>query len=180
MNISFPEGYNKNDTLKYSVVYSPDGSADEDFIHIAGLYQFNTFPWIGRAHRSIVVGISIVERRRDFTYPTTIEKDKSKYSTIGNSARFISFLEKELQLFIEKNYKTTTSKTIIGQSLGELLAMEILLTKPIMFNKYIIVTPSLWWDNGSLLNKSSELFLAKFKNKIDVYIAAGKRGLRQV
>ncbi|MEJ7682540.1 MAG: alpha/beta hydrolase-fold protein [Segetibacter sp.] len=82
-----------------------------------------------------------------------------------------------MQPFIEKNYKTNSSKTIIGQSLGGLLATEILLTKPSLFNKYIIVSPSLWWDNGSLLKKSSEILLANFKQKIDVYIGVGKEGL---
>ncbi len=177
LNIYLPEGYNKNDTTKYPVVYLLDGSADEDFIHIVGLYQFNTFPWIDRVPKSIVVGIASVDRRRDFTYPTTIEKDKNHYPTTGKSAKFISFLEKELQPFIEKNYKANSSKTIIGQSLGGLLAAEILLTKPSLFNKYIIVSPSLWWDNGSLLKKSSEILLPNFKQNVDVYIGVGKEGL---
>jgi predicted alpha/beta superfamily hydrolase len=177
LNIYLPEGYNKNDTTTYPVVYLLDGSADEDFIHIVGLYQFNSFPWIDRVPKSIVVGIATVDRRRDFTYPTTIEKDKIKYPTTGKSERFISFLEDELQPFIEKNYKTNTTKTIIGQSLGGLLATEILLTKASLFNKYIIVSPSLWWDNGSLLKMSSKILSADFDQKIDVYIGVGKEGL---
>ena len=177
LNIYLPEGYNKNDTIHYPVVYLLDGSADEDFIHIVGLYQFNSFPWIDRVPKSIVVGIASVDRRRDFTFPTTIANDKIKYPTTGKSARFILFLEHELQPFIEKNYKTNTSKTIIAQSLGGLLATEILLTKPALFNKYIIVSPSLWWDNASLLKKSSQVLMANFKQKIDVYIGVGKEGL---
>ena len=177
LNIYLPEGYNKNDTIKYPVVYLLDGSADEDFIHIVGLYQFNSFPWINRVPKSIVVGIATVDRRRDFTYPTTIEKDKVKYPTTGKSAKFISFLEKELQPFIEKKYKTNSTKTIIGQSLGGLLAAEILLSKPLLFNKYIIVSPSLWWDNGSLLKKTTDILLPGFTQKTDVYIGVGKEGL---
>ncbi len=37
LNIYLPEGYNKDDTAKYPVIYLLDGSADEDFIHIVGL-----------------------------------------------------------------------------------------------------------------------------------------------
>lgn len=177
LNIYLPEGYNKNDTIKYPVVYLLDGSADEDFIHIVGLYQFNSFEWIDRVPKSIIVGIATVDRRRDFTYPTTIKKDKAKYPTTGQSARFISFLERELQPFIEKNYRANSSKTIIGQSLGGLLATEILLSKPTLFNKYIIVSPSLWWDNGSLLKKPSEILSPSFNTKVDVYIGVGKEGL---
>jgi predicted alpha/beta superfamily hydrolase len=177
LNIYLPEGYDKNDTVKYPVIYLLDGSADEDFIHIVGLVQFNSFPWINRVPKSIVVGIANVDRRRDFTYPTTIEADKKKYPTTGHSDKFIAFLEKELQPYIEKKYKTNASKTIIGESLGGLLATEILLKKPTLFNKYIIISPSLWWDNGSLLNQASEMLQENFLQKTDVYIGVGKEGL---
>jgi uncharacterized protein len=177
LNIYLPEGYNKNDTTKYGVTYLLDGSADEDFIHIVGLYQFNTFEWINRVPKSIIVGIATVDRRRDFTYPTTIEKDKKNYPTTGHSDKFIAFLEHELQPFIENRYRVNSSRTLIGQSLGGLLATEILLKKPTLFSKYIIVSPSLWWDNGSLLNQGSPVLQEVFSHKTDVYIGVGKEGL---
>lgn len=124
-----------------------------------------------------MVGIANIDRRRDFTYPTTLEEDKKRYKTAGKSENFIAFLEKELQPYIESNYKTSNSKTIIGQSLGGLLATEILLKKPTLFNKYIIISPSLWWDNLSLLKQSSLLLEESFKQKTDVYIGVGKEGL---
>src|SRR4051812_18497635 len=78
LNIYLLEGYSKDDTSSYPVIYLLDGSADEDFIHVVGLVQFNNFSWINRVPKSIVVGIATVDRRRDFTYPTTIEKDRQK------------------------------------------------------------------------------------------------------
>ncbi|HEX4374342.1 MAG TPA: alpha/beta hydrolase-fold protein [Puia sp.] len=176
LNIYLPEGYNKNDTVKYPVIYLLDGSADEDFIHIAGLVQFNSFPWVNHMPKSIVVGIANVDRRRDFTYPTTVADDKKKYPTTGKSENFIAFIEKELQPFIESKYKTSASKTIIGESLGGLLAAEILLKKPELFNKYIIVSPSIWWDNGSLLNQASRVLENNFTQQTDIYIGVGKEG----
>ena len=154
-----------------------DGSADEDFIHVVGLVQFNSFEWVNRVPKSIVVGIATVDRRRDFTFPTTIEEDLKRYPTTGHSDKFISFIEKELQPFIESRYKTNTSKTIIGQSLGGLLATEILLKKPQLFNRYIIVSPSLWWNNGSLLQQNSIILSDTFKQPTNVYIGVGKEGL---
>lgn len=177
LNIYLPEGYNNNDTIKYPVVYLLDGSADEDFIHVVGLYQFNNFSWINRVPKSIVVGIATVDRRRDFTYPTTIEEEKKQFPTTGHSDKFIAFIEKELQPFIEKKFKTSSSKTIIGQSLGGLLATEILLKKPTLFNGYIIVSPSLWWDNGSLLNQASDILQRNFSQPTSIYIGVGKEGL---
>jgi len=177
INIYFPEGYKQEDATRYPVIYLLDGSADEDFIHIAGLVQFNSFEWVNHVPKSIVVGIATVDRRRDFTFPTTISKDKKAYPTSGHSDKFISFIEKELQPIIEKKYKTNNSKTIIGQSLGGLLETEILFTKPSLFNKYIIISPSLWWDNGCILNEDQLPLLNLFKQPIDIYIAVGKEGI---
>ncbi|RED26172.1 hypothetical protein BD847_0084 [Flavobacterium cutihirudinis] len=177
LNIYLPEGYKSEDATRYPVIYLLDGSADEDFIHIAGLVQFNSFEWINQVPKSIVVGIATVDRRRDFTFPTTLEEDKKRFPTTGHSDNFIAFIEKELQPFIDKKYKTTESKTIIGQSLGGLLETEILLTKPSLFNKYVIVSPSLWWNNGSILNLDSEIFKESFKEPTEIYIAVGKEGL---
>ncbi|WP_347053279.1 alpha/beta hydrolase [Flavobacterium olei] len=177
LNIYLPEGYSAEADTKYPVIYLLDGSADEDFIHITGLVQFNSFEWVNQVPKSIVVGIATVDRRRDFTFPTTIEKDKARFPTTGHSDQFIAFIEKELQPFIDKKYKTTESKTIIGQSLGGLLETEILLKKPFLFNKYVIVSPSLWWDNGSLLNLNSEILTQNLKQPTEIYIAVGKEGL---
>ncbi len=177
LNIYLPEGYNKNDTIKYPVTYLLDGGADEDFIHIVGLFQFNNFSWINRVPKSIVVGIANTDRKRDFTYPTTIEEDKKRFPTTGHSDKFIAFIEKELQPFIEKKYRTNSSKTIIGESLGGLIATEILFEKPTLFTKYIIISPSLWWDNGSLLNQTPVILQNSFSQKTEIYLGVGKEGL---
>ncbi|GAB2793984.1 alpha/beta hydrolase-fold protein [Rhabdobacter roseus] len=172
LNIYLPEGYAADDTTHYPVIYLLDGSADEDFIHVVGLVQFNTFPWIARVPKSIVVGIANVDRRRDFTYPTSVPEDKKRFPSTGQSGTFMTFLEKELQPFINKKYRTTASRLLIGQSLGGLLATEILFKKPQLFDKYVIISPSLWWDNGSLLSQVPAALPA-----VQVYIGVGKEGL---
>lgn len=177
LNIYLPEGYNTKDTLKYPVIYLLDGSADEDFIHVVGLVQYNTFPWIDRIPQSIVIGIANTDRKRDFTSPATVEILKKQMPSQGGSEKFITFLEKELQPFIEKNYKTTNSKMIIGQSLGGLLATEILFKKPQLFDKYVIISPSLWWNDGELLKMNPAVLEERFTQQKAVYIGVGKEGL---
>ena len=177
LNIYLPDGYQKDEKNIYPVIYLLDGSADEDFIHVAGLIQFNNFSWINRVPKSIIVGIANIDRKRDFTYPTRIEKDLKRYPSSGKSDQFITFIEKELQPYINQKFRTNDSKMIIGQSLGGLLATEILFKKPSLFNQYIIISPSLWWDNGSLLNATSEIFQENFLQKTAVYIGVGKEGL---
>ena len=172
LNIYLPNGYSKDSTKKYSVIYLLDGSIDEDFIHIAGLVQFGSFSWVHMIQETIVVGISNVDRKRDFTFPTSIQRDKKDFPTSGKSKNFINFIEKEVQIFVDSNYKTNNTKTIIGQSLGGLLATEILLKKPQLFDNYIIVSPSLWWDNESLLAFEPK----EYQTKKSIYIAVGKEG----
>ncbi len=174
LNIYLPEGFHADSS--YPVIYLLDGSADEDFIHVVGLVQFATFSWVNILPKSIVVGIANVDRRRDFTFPTTISKDKADFPTTGSSAKFISFIEKELQPFVEKKYKTTASKMLIGQSLGGLLATEILFKQPNLFNSYVIVSPSLWWDVESLLKVNPALLNENYKEQTRIYIAVGEEG----
>ncbi len=174
LNIYLPEGYSLDSSTKYAVIYLLDGSANEDFIHIVGIVQFLNM--IESLPKSIVVGIANIDRKRDFTFPTTIERDKKDYPTTGSSSKFMAFIEKELQPFIQKKYKTNTSKTIIGQSLGGLFASEVLIKKPYLFDNYMIVSPSLWWDNESLLAIAPGLLAKQPDKKTKVYISVGKEG----
>ena len=172
LNIYLPNGYHPDSTKRYPVIYLLDGSRDEDFIHIAGLVQFCSFSWIEIIPESIVVGIGNVDRKRDFTFPTYNEKDKADFPTTGGSEQFIRFIGQELQPLIEKKYRVNSSRTLIGQSLGGLLATEILFKKPGLFENYIIISPSLWWDDESLLRYE----VNGFTGVRSVYIGVGKEG----
>lgn len=174
LNIYLPEDYDRN--LKYPVIYLLDGSADEDFIHIVGLVQYNTFSWVDRIPKSIVVGIANTNRKLNFTSVSNRESDKKLVPNNGGSNQFIAFIEKELQPFVEKRYSTSNAKTIIGQSLGGLLATEILFTKPELFNRYIIISPSLWWRDGYLLKESPAILKQNYTEPLAIYIGVGKEG----
>ncbi|MBL7713065.1 MAG: alpha/beta hydrolase [Chitinophagaceae bacterium] len=173
LNIYLPPGYKEGDTTHYPVIYLLDGGADEDFIHIAGLVQFYTFPWVGRLPECIVVGIANEDRKRDFTFPANSAEYRKILPSGGGSAAFIAFLEQELQPFIRQRYRGRKQGMLIGQSLGGLLATEILLKHSSMFDRYVIISPSLWWNNGSLLQEK----MVKKAGKQAVYIAVGKEGL---
>ena len=172
LNIYLPSSYDADIDKHYPVIYLLDGSASEDFIHLAGLVQFGSFSWINQLPESIVVGIENVDRKRDFTYPSNNLLDHKDFPTSGGSESFVRFIGSEIQPLIEKNYRTNSKKTIIGQSLGGLLATEILFKKPNLFDNYIIISPSLWWDDESLL-KFKALTSSSPKS---IYIGVGKEG----
>ena len=172
LNIYLPLSYEAELDKTYPVIYLLDGAKDEDFIHISGIVQFGSFSWISMLPESIVVGIANTDRKRDFTYPSKNKLDQKEFPTSGKSKRFINFIENELQPFVNSEYRTTKEKTIIGQSLGGLLATEILFTSPNLFDNYIIVSPSLWWDDEKLLDRATKEYVS---NKF-IYIAGGKEG----
>ncbi|MFT6981289.1 MAG: putative alpha/beta superfamily hydrolase [Crocinitomicaceae bacterium] len=172
INVYLPASYPTDSTRKYNVIYLLDGSAEEDFIHISGLVQFGSYPWINMLPESIVIGISNVDRKHDFTFPTSIAKDKIDFPTSGGSENFMAFIEKELQPKVQEMYRTSSIKTIVGQSLGGLLATEILLKKPGLFDNYIIISPSLWWDDQSLLDFAD----VKISDEMSIFVGVGKEG----
>ena len=174
INIYLPAEFNKEEAKKYGVVYLLDGGLDEDFVHTTGLVQYANFPWIQHLPPVIVVGIVNTDRKRDMTFPTRVINEKNKFPTSGGSARFIDFLEKEVIALVKERYQISGPSYLIGQSLAGLLATEVMMTKPSLFDNYIIVSPSIWWDNGSILKREvSELS----QLKANVYLAVGKEGL---
>ena len=182
VNIYLPDDYSPDAANGYPVIYLLDGGADEDFVHIVGLVKYFTTSWVNRFSPSIVVGIENVNRRRDFTFATSnldfVTKtgfDKNSFPQHGGSPKFIAFIEKELQPFIQSHYKTNASKTIIGESLGGLLATEILLKNPSLFNTYIIISPSLWWGDESLLAETPALIKRSSRDSIKIYVGAAKK-----
>ncbi|MDQ8144026.1 alpha/beta hydrolase-fold protein [Chryseobacterium sp. CFS15] len=169
LNIYLPQNFDK--TKSYPIIYLLDGSMNEDFIHVTGLVQF--FNQMYSMPETIVVGIANIDRKKDFTFHTDLKDLQTDYPTTGHSDKFISFLEKELKPYIESQFKTA-DKYLFGQSLGGLLATEILLKKPEMFNNYFIISPSLWWDDESLLKQASQLLTKIPDTKKFIYVSVGK------
>lgn len=165
LNVYLPDDY--NDTTAYDIVYLLDGSMNEDFMHIAGLTQFVHMMY--KMPATIVVGIGNVDRQRDFTFAPQLEEFSKAVPNGGHSENFISFLEKELIPFIEQKYTCSKERYLIGQSLGGLLATEILLYHTEMFHHYFIVSPSLWWDKERLLEEG-KMHLKQKENQISVKV----------
>jgi hypothetical protein len=179
INIYLPIGYNPKDTARYPVIYIPDGGMEEDFLHLAGLVQYNAQSWVHCVTPSIVVGIENTNRQRDFTFSVKdldfLKKTGYKKEDIpqyGGSGQYISFLEKELQPFINAHFKTNQDAGIIGESLAGLLVTEIYAKHRNMFNSYIIISPSLWWGNEQLLSEIRPDNDGAAHRDINVYIGA--------
>ena len=155
-------------TSRYPVIYLLDG--DGHFSSVTGMLEQLTeingnmlFP------EMIVVGITNTDRMRDLT-PTHTQLnfagDSSQPSTSGGGEEFISFIEKELIPHIDSLYPTSPYKVFIGHSLGGLTVMNTLIRHPQIFNAYLAIDPSMWWDRRSLLKQSGSILMQNnFKGK---------------
>lgn len=175
INVWVPPGYEKSKEKKrYDVIYFLDGAVSEDYHHITGLAQF--FHMYRLMPETIWVGIANTDRKRDMTFPT---KDKELLEAIpncGGSKNFRKFITAELIPFIESKYKCNKKRTLIGQSLGGLLCTEVFLKDTKYFDNFIIVSPSLWWDNRSLTKSIIPFLKENQELKKNVFIALGTEG----
>lgn len=144
--------YNSADSLP--VMYMADGGIKEDFPHIAN--TLNKLITENKIKPLILVGIENTERRRDLTGITEIASDKEIAPKVGGAINFRNFISIELFNEINKRYKTTPVKSIIGESLSGLFVMETFFLNPEMFDNYIAFDPSLWWNNHSLVRSAKD------------------------
>lgn len=161
INVWLPPDYTNNDKT-YPVLYMPDGGIKEDFPHIA-----NTLADLIKNHKIapiILVGIENTVRRRDLTGFTEVASDKKIAPVFGGSDNFRAFIREELFPEVEKRYRTSGYKGIIGESLAGLFVTETLLLQPDMFDFYISMDPSLWWNNHHLVQQAPS-YLSHFRDK---------------
>lgn len=172
LNIYLPPSYASESERKYPVIYLLDGAIDEDYHHQTGIVQFmSTYQLMPE---SIVVGIANTDRKRDLTHPTSDAAEKTDYPTSGGSAKFIQFLGEELQPLINQKYRVANERTLIGQSLGGLLATEVLLKKPELFENYVIVSPSLYWSQQELVSQVAPFLQDNPHLDKKIFLALGK------
>jgi len=145
INVAIPRGAGG---VALPVLYMPDGGLDEDFLHVAGLLQVGAGS--GTTRPFLLVGIENTERRRDLTGPTANAKDRAIAPRVGGSAAFRRFIREEMMPEVARRYRITTETAIVGESLAGLFVMETLALAPEMFDTYIAIDPSLWWNDGAL------------------------------
>jgi hypothetical protein len=154
INVYLPPGYADAPDKRLPVLYMPDGGLAEDFLHVAGLVQVSVGN--GTMRPFVLVGIENTQRRRDLTGPTQNEEDKKIAARVGGSAAFRKFLRDELMPDVKARYRTTDETAIVGESLAGLFVVETFFLEPDLFDAYIAIDPSLWWNDGALVKSAPE------------------------
>ena len=162
-----------NPGQRYPVLYLLDG--DGHFESVAGMIQQlsqvngNTI-----VPEMIIVGIPNTDRTRDLT-PTHIASDlpmmdSNSTKNTGGGENFAAFMEKELMPHIDSLYPTQPFRVLIGHSFGGLMVMNIITNHTKLFNAYIAIDPSMWYDKEQFLKTTQKKLAAQKYNGTSLYV----------
>nr|WP_294944967.1 alpha/beta hydrolase-fold protein [uncultured Mucilaginibacter sp.] len=146
-----------NPEKAYPVVYVLD--ADNHFAQMVEYSKYLSRQDVYVIPPMIVVGITNTDRNRDLTpshsnvdYSGNLDTTaKSPYKNSGGNELFLQFIQKELIPYVNSNYKTQPYRIFAGHSFGALTTINCFINYPDMFDAYIAVSPSFWWDQKFLL-----------------------------
>lgn len=185
--VSLPRDYAQRANVRFPVVYLLD--AEFSFAMVRNLVQH--FSDRSDLPEMIVVAIAYpggiegegwlrryrTNRTRDYTptysangYPGGIQ------DVSGGAARFLSFVEKQAVPYVDQHYRTVDGdRTIVGHSYGGLFSMYAMATRPTLFSRAVLISPSLWYDQRFIFRylDSQREALKGFSTR--VFLAAGSR-----
>ncbi|HTJ50070.1 MAG TPA: alpha/beta hydrolase-fold protein [Cyclobacteriaceae bacterium] len=176
--IHVPKKDSANPNKTFPVLYLLDG---ENHFHILSAYidylsHYEIIPPI------MVVGIISKDRRKDLTPTKSIidydGKIDSTYKTSGGNEHFFQFMQTELMPYIEKNYKIDPYKIFAGHSFGGITTINCMLTHPDMFNAYVAISPSLWWDNKYILKLAENKLTKSMSLNKSFFYSVGNEGIK--
>lgn len=165
IHVPFLEEREIYEKQKFPVLYLLDGET-ANFSYVKSLVeQLSLTNGNTILPQMIIVGIQNTDRTRDLT-PSRMEAQTSS----GGGEQFISFLRSELIPYIDSIYPTAPYRLLAGHSLGGLSVIYTLIHYKDLFDGYIAIDPSMWWDNQKLLKESEDIFKSGDYPNISVYL----------
>jgi len=151
LKISFPKDYGTNIEKKYPVLYILDAETNFGGISyiVKRLIKDKLIPKI------LLVGIAYETDYKNFykLRSRDLTPKKTRHGH-GGAPEFSKFIEFELFPYINKNFRTEENeRAIYGHSYGGLFGTYIFLNKPDLFNKYLLLSPSLWFNKNTLIKQ---------------------------
>jgi predicted alpha/beta superfamily hydrolase len=114
-------------------------------------------------------------RTRDYTpaYAPSGGYGTEYQKVSGGGPKFRAFIASELIPFVDRRFRTTSDRTIIGHSYGGLFATYVLLTEPALFKRYVIVSPSIWYANRVALTMEETAAQSGIRPDARVFFGVG-------
>jgi predicted alpha/beta superfamily hydrolase len=97
-------------------------------------------------------------RSRDLT-PTQrdeLEDGDGNPLPSGGAEQFLAFVTDELQPTVARRFAIGADTTYVGHSFGGLFGAYTLLERPATFDRYLLASPSIWWDDRVILGRTRE------------------------
>lgn len=152
----------------YPVIYALDG--DAVFYTLAESARLQTRKPHGY-DPVVIVGIGYPSRepfdmeRRCFDFTMPADKDRLpwrpggiSWPDNGGADRFLDFIGTELAPEVGKHAPIDLGRqAIFGHSLGGLLVLHALFTRPKAFRYFIAGSPSIWWNGKAILKEKTAL-----------------------
>ncbi|QES90300.1 alpha/beta hydrolase [Rhizosphaericola mali] len=161
-SVKLPNGFDKSQ--KYPVIYVLDG--EMYFPIVTAVQNFLDRNKRFASNKSIIVAIENTDRTRDLTPSAAVSsKGHGTMENSGKAEQFYQFITSELIPEISHKYAVSDRKLLIGHSFGGLTATYFFLEHPNSFSDYLIMEPSMWWDNGKLLNAATKKLQANHYEK---------------
>jgi predicted alpha/beta superfamily hydrolase len=161
IDVFFPLDYRQS-SERYPVIYVLDAE-----------YNFGCVAYIARRlikNKDIppvlLVGIA-------YDTDETPESKIHGYGT-GGAGPFTQFVETELIPFIDREYRTLKDdRMIVGLSISGFYCCHLLFKHTGLFQKYVIVSPSLWFSGKVAFQYEEEYFKTSRSLPAAVYLAVG-------
>lgn len=118
-----------------------------------------------------------LNRTRDYT-PYFVASggygaEYQRYS--GGAPKFASVIADEILPLVDRQYRTlATDRMFVGHSYGGLFGAYLLASRPAMFANYLLVSPSLWYDDRRALQDARAAGAPPMKVSTRIYLAVGR------
>lgn len=184
IDVFLPKGYQPKESEyqfpKYPVIYvlnsRPNAVMAAMLRHVSEL------------SREIIVGIDFADKDgnpadsfADYTRDLTpsADDDWAQASTAGSGGRaenFIQFINNEVKPLINKTYNVNKyNQTLVGHSFGGLFGLYVLFNHSDSFNRFVIASPSLWWDDAVIFKLEEKYANTHTNMAKKVFLSVGSK-----
>ncbi|NNE35204.1 MAG: esterase [Rhodothermales bacterium] len=161
--IQMPNSAGFDEHQKYPVLYVLDGS-----VHTGTAGVLHEYYAPGKIPEMIIVGISNqTNRTRDLTPSEVTTRNGMNIAQSGGAQEFTAFIREELIPWVDNSHPTSRYRTLVGHSYAGLFAVNTFVHNRDLFDNYVVIDPSLDWDDQKLLRaaKAQRQMVGEFDRK---------------